>query len=320
MGFVYRYLIPKRKLFGAVLRVASFFQKILFLKAEGRMRHLPLFLSGMFEGRQVPTIAHKYLRDQVPEVNKATSRGKPKYRVAYFIGCATDFVFPEIGIKLIKYLTKHGVEVIVPKEQGCCGAPIWLGAGDFETGRVMADKNVKIFKDFDYIINNCATGSSAMKDYAKYLADNDERKRDYSDFANKIYDISEFIVDILKLPEDAIGTGGQYSGKSITWHDPCHLRRYQGIYRQPRELLTKMKNIDYREMREPERCCGMAGAFNVYHYDVSKDIADKKAETVRETHADIVATGCPGCMIQLADTLHRNKVNTEVKHIIELLD
>ena len=243
-----------------------------------------------------------------------------KYRVGYFMGCATDFVYPEIGIKLIEYLTKNGVEVIVPKEQGCCGAPIWLGAGDFDTGRVIADKNVHIFKELDYIVTNCATGSSAMKDYVKYLADNDERARKYEEFANKIYDITEFIVDVLNPPENTIKAGDEYGGKEITWHDPCHLNRYQHIHKQPRELLKKMKNIKYDEMREAGRCCGMAGAFSVYHYDVSKEIADKKAETVRETHADVVATGCPGCMIQLADTLNRNKINCDVKHIIELLD
>ncbi|HOG16316.1 MAG TPA: (Fe-S)-binding protein [Syntrophales bacterium] len=320
MGLIYRQLIPRRKLFGAALRAASFFQKILLPKAEGKMRHLPLFVPGMFKGRQVPTIADRYLRDRIPEVNKATSQKEPKYRVAYFMGCATDFVFPEIGEKAVEYLTKNGVEVIVPKEQGCCGAPIWLGAGDFDTGRIIADRNAKIFQDADFIITNCATCSSALKEYPKYLADNDERLGQYAKFSGKIYDISEFIVDVLKPQDSAIKADPRFGGKVITWHDPCHLRRYQKIHTQPRELLTKMKDIRYEEMREAERCCGMAGAFSVYHYDVSKEISDKKAQSIRETSADIVATGCPGCMIQLADTLGRNKINKEVKHIVELLD
>jgi glycolate oxidase iron-sulfur subunit len=119
MGLIYRQLIPRRKLFGTVIRFASFFQKILFPKAEGKMRHLPLFLSGIFEGRKIPTIADKYLRDCIPEINRVKSQGVPKYRVAYFMGCATDFVFPEIGVKVVNYLTKNGVEVTVPKAQGC---------------------------------------------------------------------------------------------------------------------------------------------------------------------------------------------------------
>ena len=320
MGFVYQQLIPRRKLFGMVIRFASYFQKVMLPKSEGKLRHLPLFLSGIFEGRQIPMIADRYLRDIIPEINKVKSQRETKYRVAYFMGCATDFIYPEIGIKLVEYLTKNGVEVIVPKAQGCCGAPIWLGAGDFETGRKIADNNVKIFKNAEYIITNCATCSSAMKEYTKYLANNDERASKYSDYAKKIYDISEFIVDVLKPPADTIRADNQYSGKTITWHDPCHLRRYQKIHVQPRELLTKMNNVKYEEMREAERCCGMAGAFSVYHYDVSREIADKKAQSIGETHADIVATGCPGCMIQLTDTLNRNKIKKDVKHIIELMD
>lgn len=320
MGLVYRQLIPRRKLFGAVLRIASLFQKVMLPKSEGKMRHLPLFLLGMFEGRQIPMIADQYLRNQIPEVNRAKSRKEPACRVAYFMGCATDYIFPEIGVKLVEYLTNNGVEVIVPKEQGCCGAPIWLGAGDFETGRTIADKNVRIFEEYDYIIINCATCSSAMKEYPKYLANNDERAKNYSDYAKKIFDISEFIVDVLKPQDEAIKAGTQYNGKTVTWHDPCHLKRYQKIHLQPRTLLNKMKNIKYEEMREAERCCGMAGGFSVYHYDVSKEIADKKAQSIGETHADVVATGCPGCMIQLTDSLSRNGIKNEVKHIIELLE
>jgi glycolate oxidase iron-sulfur subunit len=236
------------------------------------------------------------------------------------MGCATDFVYPEVGKKLIEYLTRNGVEVSVPKEQGCCGAPIWLGAGDFETGRSMADTNIRIFEDADYIITSCATCSSAMKEYPKFLADNEERLRQYTDYAKKIHDISEFLVDVLKLPDKAVKAESQYAGKIVTWHDPCHLKRYQQIHVQPRALLTKMETLQFKEMREAERCCGMAGSFSVYHYDVSKEIADKKAQFIEEVHADIVATGCPGCMIKIADALGRNNIKAEVKHIIELMD
>jgi len=320
MGIIYRQLIPRRKLFGAVVRFASYMQKLFMPKSEGRMRHLPLFLSGIIQGRQIPSIADKYLRDMVPEVNKVSPGGKTLYKVAYFMGCSTDFVYPEIGKKLIEVLTKNGVEVTVPKKQGCCGAPIWLGAGDFDTGRSIADANVKIFKDADYIITNCATCSSALKEYAKFLADNPERERQYTDFSKKIYDISEFLVDVLKLTDHEIKVNPQYAGKVVTWHDPCHLKRYQNIHVQPRALLGKMDGVQFREMREAERCCGMAGSFSVYHYDVSKEIADKKAQAIDESHADIVATGCPGCMIQIDDAMHRSKMKVEVKHIVELMD
>ena len=320
LGLIYRQLIPRRKLFGAAVRCASYLQKWFMPKSEGRMRHLPMFMSGLFEGRQIPAIADRYLRDLVPEVNPVRPGEKTRFRAAYFMGCATDFVYPEIGKKLIDFLTKNGVEVLVPKEQGCCGAPIWLGAGDFETGRTMADANVRIFQSADYILTSCATCSSAMKEYAKYLADNPDRERRYAEFSRKIYDISAFVVDVLKLPDGDVKADRQAAGKVVTWHDPCHLKRYQNVHTQPRALLSQMKDLQYREMREAERCCGMAGSFSIYHYDVSKEIADKKAQSIGESRADIVATGCPGCMIQIADALNRNGIKAEVKHIIELMD
>ena len=122
----------------------------------------------------------------VPEVNKPPDGVNTQMTVGYFVGCMTDFVFPELGKKIINFLTRNGVEVIVPRGQGCCGAPVFLGAGDFETGRKMADVNVKTFKDLDYVITDCATCASAMKDYTKFLADNNERKQAYGEFARQV--------------------------------------------------------------------------------------------------------------------------------------
>jgi glycolate oxidase iron-sulfur subunit len=255
----------------------------------------------------------------VPSVNKPTDGGKGRMRVGYFIGCATDFVFPHIGQMTIDFLTKHGVEVRVPKKQGCCGAPVWLGAGDFETGRRLADTNVKVFQEVDYVIADCATCTSALKEYPKYLANTPARDDAYKAFADKVRDLSDFLVNVLKLPESAYEPSAEVKGKRVTWHDPCHAIRYLGIKEQPRHILKSLPNLEFVEMVRADRCCGMAGAFSLHYYDLSKKIADKKAETIKETGADIVATACPGCMIHLTDTLRRKKMPQKVMNIIELL-
>jgi len=208
---------------------------------------------------------------------------------------------------------------LVPKEQGCCGAPVFLGAGDFDTGRKMADTNVKAFEDVDYIISDCATCTSALKDYAKYLADTPERKEAYTKFAEKVKDISEFLVDILKLPASAYQPAPGVKGKKVTWHDPCHLVRHLGIKDQPRQIIKSIPGVEYVEMVNADRCCGMAGTFSIYYYDLSKKIADKKVEAIKSTEADIVASSCPGCEIQLIDSTIRQKVPVKVMHIMELL-
>ncbi|HEY79064.1 MAG TPA: (Fe-S)-binding protein [Dehalococcoidia bacterium] len=319
-NIVYRWLLPRRKLFGNVVRFASWFQGIFLPKTQGTIRHLSMFLSALGKGRYIPQIAPRFLRQMVPMVNKPTVANETGIRVGYFTGCMTDFVFPEVGKKVINFLTRHGVEVVVPREQGCCGAPVFLGAGDLATGRKMADTNVKAFADFDYVVADCATCSSAMKDYVKFLADTPERQEAYTKFAGKIKDITEFLVDVLKLPPSAYRAVPEAKGKKVTWHDPCHLNRHMGITRQPREILKSIPDIEYVEMPNADRCCGMAGSFSIYFYDVSQKIADKKMAGIDATGADIVVTDCPGCEFQLIDTTMRHDSPVKVMHIMELLE
>jgi glycolate oxidase iron-sulfur subunit len=319
-GLVYRYLLPRRRLFGYVLRIASWFQGVFLPKTEGTIRHLSFFLSALGKGRHIPQIAPKFLRQSVPEVNRPPAGVETKFTVGYFTGCMTDYVFPDLGQKIVRFLTRNGVEVIVPRGQGCCGAPVFLGAGDFKTGRLMADINVAAFKDVEYIVTDCATCASAMKDYAKFLADSGERQQQYTEFTGKIKDITEFLVDVLKLPASAYKAAAEYRGKTVTWHEPCHLGRYLGVKEQPRRILKSMPDIKYVEMPEADRCCGMAGTFSVYYYDLSKKIADKKIANIASTGADVVVTDCPGCEIQIIDGVMRNKAPQKVRHIMELFE
>ncbi|MCK4721925.1 MAG: (Fe-S)-binding protein, partial [Dehalococcoidia bacterium] len=278
------------------------------------------FLSALGEGRTIPSIAPKFLRQLVPTINKPPTGVETKMRVGYFMGCMTDFVLSDVGKHIIDFLCKNGVEVIVPKEQGCCGAPVYLGAGDFDTGRKLADNNVKAFAGVDYVISSCATGASAMKDYAKFLADTPERQEAYAKFADKLKDITEFLVDVLKLPASAYRAAPEVKGKKVTWHDPCHLNRYLGITEQPRQIIKSIPDVEYIEMVRADWCCGMGGAFSLHYYDLSKKIANKKLETIKDTEADILVTDCPGCMTQLIDNTVRNKIPIKIMHIMELLE
>jgi len=319
-NIIYRWLLPRRALFGNVVRFASWFQGIFLPKTEGTIRHLSMFLSALGKGRNIPQIAPKFLWQMVPVVNKPPAGVDTKMRVGYFTGCMTDFVLPDLGKHIIDFLNRNGIEVIVPKEQGCCGAPVFLGAGDFNTGRRMADTNVKAFADVDYVISDCATCTSALKDYVKFLADTPERAETYTKFADKLKDISEFLVNMLKLPESAYQPSAEARGKKVTWHDPCHLNRHLGEKDQPRQIIKSIPGIEYVEMANADRCCGMAGTFSLYYYDLSKKIADKKIEAIKASGADIVASSCPGCEIQLIDGTIRNKMPVKVMHIMELLE
>ncbi len=319
-NIIYRWLIPQRTLFGNIVRFASWLQGMLLPKTEGTIRHLPFFLSALGKGRQIPSIAPKFLRQLVPVVNRPPRGVETKMRVGYFSGCMTDFVFPEVGRKIINFLTKNGVEVVVPKEQGCCGAPLYLGAGDFDTGSKLADTNVKTFADFDYVVSGCATCVSALKDYPKFLADTAERKAAYAKFTDRVRDLAQFLVDVLQLPASAYQPSPEAKGRKVTWHDPCHLSRHLEVTSQPRQVINATADIEYIEMPDADRCCGMAGTFSIYYYDLSQRIASKKIEAIKATEADIVATACPGCQIQLIDNIIRHKMPQKVVHLIELLE
>jgi len=319
-NFIYRWLLPRRRLFGYAVRIVSWFQGIFMPKTQGTIRHLSMFLSALGKGRHIPQIAPKFLRQLIPEVNKPPEGVKTTCTVGYFTGCMTDFVFPETGKKIVNFLTKNGVEVIVPRGQGCCGAPVFLGAGDFDTGRKMADSNVRAFRDVDYIITDCATCASAMKDYVKYLADTPEKIREYTEYSEKIKDITEFLVDNLNLPPSAYKVAEEFNGKKVTWHEPCHLGRYLGVKEQPRKILKSLPDIEYIEMPDADRCCGMAGTFSVNFYDLSQKIADKKTDSIDSTRADIVVTDCPGCQIQLIDGITRKQMPQKVLHIMDLFE
>jgi glycolate oxidase iron-sulfur subunit len=310
--------MSNRKAFGRYLKLAKAFQWML-PKTEGNIRHLPDFLKGLGQGRNIPAMAKTFLRDMVKPVYKPVNGEKPKMRVGFFMGCATDFVYPELGLKLIDFLTKRGIEVVVPESQNCCGAAIYF-SGDFVTGRMLAEENIKAFKDVDYIVTACGTCSSTLKDYQKYLPDNEDQQKRYEAFEKKIKDSTEFVIDVMKIPPEDFKLRKEFEGKTATWHDPCHLIRYQNIKEQPRAILKALKGLKYVEMPNADMCCGMGGSFSVYHYDLTKKIADKKMDGIKATGADIVVTACPGCMINLIDNALRNKMTQKVYHLLELVE
>ncbi len=315
---VFKGLIQHRSLFGKVVKVASYLQYLLPSKKRGEVRHLPEFLTALGKGRHIPSIASKFGREIIPEVSPPYPGVEKRGTVGFFMGCAMDFIFPHIAKKIVDYLNRLGYEVITPREQGCCGAPVYM-TGDFETGRVLADKNARCFEGLDIVVTGCATCGSALKDYPKYLADTPEREKLYSEFSRKMRDFSEFLVRDVGIKEEDLGTNPEVKGKRVTWHDPCHLIRHQNISEEPRKIIKSL-DVEFIEMPGADMCCGMAGSFSLYHYDISMKIADRKAESIKSTGADIIVTSCPGCMIQFIDVTNKKNMPQRVMHLAQLLD
>ena len=238
----------------------------------------------------------------------------PKYRVAYFVGCAGINLTPQVAEAAIRVLNKHNVEVVIP-DFVCCGMPAY-GYGDMKSVLTMARKNINLALslEVDAIITTCATCGSMLKRYPHLLNDDVDYSAQVSAFTSKVKDISEFLVDIGLINE--MGT----LKHRVTYHDPCHLGRFQKVTNQPRQILQSIPGVEFIEMAESNICCGAAGSYNLGHYDLSMKVLARKMQNVAQTNADILVTCCPGCSMQLAHGIRQHRLEMKSMELIELLD
>jgi glycolate oxidase iron-sulfur subunit len=238
-------------------------------------------------------------------------------RVGFFLGCAQNLLFAEASAASARVLARNGCEVVTPRDVQCCGMPA-IGYGRQEIMREMAKHNIALFErlNVDVIVTDCATCGSTLKEYGHYLAREAEWAERARAFSDRVRDVSEFLAEIpLEKPR------GRIDGK-VTYHDPCHLVRGQGVAAQPRQLLGMIDGLELVEMEEADWCCGSAGSQLITHYEDSLAILERKIDHVQATGADYVASGCPGCQMQLSVGLKRRGLQRrmQVVHPVLLLD
>jgi len=234
-------------------------------------------------------------------------------RVAYFIGCGTDFLLPHTGEAAMKVLSLAGCQIIVV-EHNCCGLPPY-SYGDIAAARHLARENIRVFQDLgaDLIVTECASCSSFLKQYAELLADDPEYTEPAQKFTAAIRDFTEVLAE-LSLPQPT------HSGcLVVTYHDPCHLVRGQQIADQPRQLLVDAGGAQFHELPEADWCCGGAGSYNISHPELSLKILDRKMGRFAETKAEVLATACPACIIQLDYGRRQRDDPRPVRHVAEII-
>lgn len=279
----------------------------------GMMRILPGDLSKA-EGI-LDSLPRHTARSVLAETNPA--RGARKYTVGYFLGCATDLIFPSVAIATVDVLTRNGCEVVIPSASRCCGLP-HIANGKMDTARELAAHNVKLFNkyNFDYIITDCASCSSALSlKNMEFLAGGPLHMEEARIFADKVMDLTRFLSEKLELALPPVSA----EPVKVTYHDPCHLANAQGIKQAPRELLKLIPGLELVEMDLANRCCGGSGTFALTHYDLSMKVLDKKIASAMATGAQYIATCCPSCTMQLRYGVKRHNWNAKVVHPVELL-
>lgn len=304
-----------QRLFDFGMKTGSKFQGLAMKRIEGKHYGARLrFDVGLGKEKVFPNLAAKPFRSQYPAVVKVAN---PKMRVAFFTGCMINYFYTDMGKAVVDVLTANDIEVAIPPEQGCCGIPASVN-GDVVNAKALARRNLKAFETMgaDALVVSCSSGGTAWKHvYGELLEDDPEYKVLADKWAAKTYDINEFLINVVPFKREGLGK----IDRKITYHDPCHLNRGQKINKEPREILRSIPGIELVEMKEPGRCCGMAGSFSIVHPDLSAKIADRKIADIAGTKTDTVATACPACRLQLHSGVVNAGLNHDVVHVVQLL-
>jgi glycolate oxidase iron-sulfur subunit len=249
----------------------------------------------------------------IPSVTPA--QGSQRRRVGLLLGCVQREFFPQVNAATVRVLAAEGCEVVAPQDQPCCGA-LLVHAGEEASAIVLARKTIDAFEsaNVDTIITNAAGCGSNVKEYGHLLRDDPQYAARAKAFSSKCKDVAEFLAGLkpraqrnpLKL--------------RVAYHDACHLQHAQGIRLQPRSLLTNIPGIELVEIPEAAVCCGSAGIYNLVQPDAANALGDRKAQLIAPLNVDVIATGNPGCLLQLQSALARSGRNIPVVHTIQLLD
>jgi glycolate oxidase iron-sulfur subunit len=234
--------------------------------------------------------------------------------VALLSGCVMPYIYPGTHAATVRVLARNRVRAMVPQAQRCCGA-LNLHAGDRETARTLARINVDAFpEEVAAVVVNSAGCGSTMKEYGELLADDPRYAERARRFADRVKDISEYLQNLPLEPPR-----GRLTSR-VTYQDSCHLVHAQRVMSAPREILLSIPGLKLIEMEAPDRCCGSAGIYSFAQREMSLRLLDEKVRDILNTHAGIVATANPGCMMQLELGLKRSGGAARVLHVIEVLD
>ncbi len=261
----------------------------------------------------MPRATGDLLPRPLPEITPAS--GPKRYRVGFISGCIMDQVYRDINEASIRVLAANGCEVITPASQQCCGA-LHVHAGEGERGRELARHNIDVFEPYacDAIIINSAGCGSNLKEYGHLLRDDPAYAERARAFSARVKDISEFLAGL----EQKITLGEL--PYTVAYHDACHLAHGQKIKQQPRQLLKRIPGLKLVDLKEADWCCGSAGIYNITNQEMASKLLDRKMQNIIASGARVIATGNPGCMMQIALGARSRGLELKVMHPIQLLD
>ena len=317
------YMLEHRKVMDVVMKFGFMFKTCALAQDEKDRGLRARFSFPMVKkGRLLPSMSKISFLNSQPEEILAPKQEKPNMRVALFIGCLANYNYVGIGESLVEILKELNIDIFIPKEQLCCGAPAYF-TGNISSVERMTKKNIEYFESFmddcDAMLIPEATCSAMVKhDWQVFFKNHNmpEWEARAKKVAEKIHMATAWLDDHTEL-QAILKTRGTFD-ESVTYHDPCHARKVQGIYQQPRNLLAP--NYPMVEMSDPNRCCGFGGVTmqtEKFHF---AELAGKpKATMIKETKAHYVSAECSACRVQLSEALNNAEVETIFKNPLELI-
>lgn len=259
----------------------------------------------------LPPITPRYRDYRKPMPALGARRG----RVAFFTGCIQEAFLAPANEATVRVLQRNGYDVIAPPGQICCGAA-QVHVGDEEMARELARRNIDAFMamEVDAIVTNAGGCGLALKDYPHLLANDPVYAERARQFAARVRDVNEFLVDHLHVPPRS------KIRARVTYVDSCHLRHGQKVVAQPRNLLKRIPGLELVELQRPDRCCGSAGVYNIALPDTADVILDDKMADVAATGTNLIVTSNTGCSMQMIAGVRKAGLSAKVKHVVEVLD
>lgn len=263
--------------------------------------------------RLMPDLSAK--ESSAPLPPRIAAQGEKRRTVAMVTGCVQSVFTAQVSAATARVLAAEGCEVLVPQDQGCCGA-LLLDLGQEKEALDMARKLIDLFEQIkvDAIVVNAAGCGAVLKDYG-YLLRDDPKYRDRAmAFSAKCKDPSEILAGLPpRAPRHPIPL-------RVGFHDPCHLQHAQGLREPPRAMLRTIPDLQLVELPESALCCGSAGVYNLLQPEAGHQLGERKVQNIISTHAQVVATGNPGCQLQISAVLNEKGQSLRVMHYMELLD
>ena len=257
-------------------------------------------------------------RGRLPE--RVAARGERRAVVGMLTGCVQSVFFPHVNLATARVLAAEGCDVVIPREQACCGA-LSMHSGRVGEGADFARAAIETFEraGVEAIVVNSAGCGSAMKEYAEVLADDPAWAGRAAALSARVRDFSEFLADLFERAGGPVAPRNPVPAVAA-YHDACHLAHAQRITAAPRQLLSAIPELDLREIPDAGMCCGSAGVYNLLQPDAARELGQSKADSVLTTGAELLISANPGCSLQIASALQARGETIAIAHTAEILD